>query len=195
MADINVITGNLIVSGTLTASGFAFLPSGYTNTSFKPLGGSLTKIYLNNNGTTSTSSSALSTGVRVYIPFPTNYSNSNDLSRHIRTQKITLYTGNNAFLTGRKIIGPYINETGITLPFSQAVGPQFISAEYTVYNIDERFNHIEQSGIFALKSGEKIGFGTYQPTEKVHVNGNLRIAGNINPRTDNFILNLTGNII
>lgn len=195
MADINVITGNLTVSGTFTASGFAFLPSGYTNLSFSPLAGALTRIYLNNNGTVSTAPSSLSTGTRVYIPFPSNYSNSDDLSRHIRTQKITLLTGNSASLSLRTPVGPYINETGITLPFNLATGPQFIGAGYTVYNIDERFNHIEQSGIFALKSGEKIGFGTYQPTEKVHVNGNLRIAGNINPRTDNFILNLTGNII
>jgi hypothetical protein len=172
MADITIITGNLNVSGT------TYIPSGYTNNSFVPFnpatnGGVYTVRYLNTAGQENSAPVGTVTGVRAFFDFAR--SNEAQLSRHIRTQKWFLRTGASV---GGRIQGNntvQINSTGVLIPVNNP--PNFFSqAVLTAYTIDERLNHIEQSGVFALESNEKIVFGTYQPQEKVHIsNGNLRI--------------------
>jgi hypothetical protein len=177
MADITIITGNLNVSGATTLAGISYIPSGYTNNSFVPFNpsngvGIYTVRYLNTAGQENQFPIGTVTGVRAFFNFAV--SNEAQLSRHIRTQKWFLRTG--ASLGGR-IQGNntiQINSTGVVIPVNNP--PSFFSqAVLTAYTIDERFNHIEQSGVFALESNEKIGFGTYQPTEKVDIAGNLKV--------------------
>lgn len=187
---INVISGNLTVSGQFIASGYAYLPSGYTNVAFTPA--TPARIFLNSNGTISATPSSLSTGARYYFSF--NNTSNPDLSRHLRTQKWELLTGN-VLPPGISAGQFYVNQTGVTLPFTLAGGPQYFRTRTVPYSIEERFNHLEESGLFALQTNERIGIGTFQPREKMHVNGNVRIAGGINPREDNFGLNITGLII
>jgi len=184
MAEITVISGNLTVSGTFSSSGFAYIPSGYTNQSFTP--GPLILTYLQSGNALGLG--AFTTGIRVRYAVPLG---SEELSRHLRTQKFELLTGNSldALIPTNKF---NYNTLESFLPYKTGVGPQFVRAKNYVYTIDERFRHIESSGLFALGASEKIGIGTYQPTEKVHVGGNLRVAGSINPTTEEFNLNLGG---
>lgn len=182
MPDINIISGNLTVSGVFAASGYAYIPSGYTNTSFTP--GGLYLTYLNSGNNLGLGS--WTTGIKA------RYLVTEDAgSRHVRTQKWQLLTGNSldALIPTNKF---NYNTLEAFVPFSIGSGPQFVRAANSVYSIDERFRHIESSGTFALGSQEKIGIGTFQPSEKVHVAGNLRVAGSINPTIDNFSLALGG---
>lgn len=179
MADISIITGNLNVSGTTTLAGVSYIPSGYTNDAFVPFNpsngvGIYTARYLFSDGTEKPLPfPGTVTGFKGFFNF--GQSSEAQLSRHIRTQKWFLRTG--VSLEGR-IQGNntiQINSTGSSIPFT-SVPPSFFSqAVLTAYTIDERFNHIEQSGVFALESHEKIGFGTYQPQQKVDIAGNLNV--------------------
>ena len=175
MADISLITGNLTVLGSTTLSGSAYLPSGYTNNAFVP-SSPITR-YLLSNGTESTipfgGGGAFATGFK----FGWGFSTPADLNRHINTQRWYIITGSSVpgRIQGNNTI--QINKTGVIIPFPNPAPASFFSQGIlTSYTIDERFNHIEQSGVFALQSAQKIGFGTFDPQEKVHVSGgNLRV--------------------
>lgn len=183
MATINVLSGNLNVSGTFAASGYSYFASGYTNTAFTP--GTLIRTYLNSGN--SVGKGAFTTGIKV-----TYFITNSDLrDRHVRTQKWQLLTGNStdAYFPTNKF---NYNSVEAFIPYTSGVGPEYVKAENYVYDIDERFRHIESSGVFALGSTQKVGIGTYEPSEKVHVNGNIRVAGIINPISDNYILNMSG---
>jgi len=177
MADITIITGNLNVSGTTTLAGTSYIPSGYTNNSFVPFNpstnaGIYTVRFLNTAGQENQFPIGTITGVRAFFDFAR--SSEDQLSRHIRTQKWILRTGQSlgGRTEGNNTI--QINSTGVIIPVNNP--PSFFTqARLTAYTIDERFNHIEQSGVFALESHEKIGFGTYQPQEKVDIAGNLNV--------------------
>lgn len=178
MADITVVTGNLNVSGITTLAGTSYIPSGYTNNSFVPFNpstniGIYTVTFLNTAGQENQFPVGTVTGVRAIFDF--SKSNEAQLSRHIRTQKWFLRTGASI---GSRVQGDntiQINSTGTLIPVNNP-SSFFTQGVLTAYNIDERFNHIEQSGVFALETNEKIGFGTYQPQEKVHISkGNLKI--------------------
>jgi hypothetical protein len=203
MADISLITGNLTILGSTTLSGSAYIPSGYTNTPFVP--STPVQRYLLSNGTESTLPFAPSGVYATGFKFSFIFSSDADLNRHINTQRWYILTGStlNGRVQGDNTI--QINQTGVTIPFPVPNPASFYSqAVLTNYSIDERFNHIEQSGVFALQNRQKIGFGTFNPQEKIHVSGgNLRVDNtgffndiylggqrlNINTNT----VNLTGN--
>jgi hypothetical protein len=202
MADITLIPGNLSVLGTTTLSGSAYIPSGYTNNAFVP--STPIQRYLLSNGTESTIPFAAGGVYATGFKFSFNFSSEADLNRHINTQNWYIVTG--ASLVGR-VQGnntTQINKTGVIIPFPNPAPASFFSqALLTNYTIDERFNHIEQSGVFALQNGQKIGFGTFNPQEKVHiVGGNLKVDNTgffnniiINPTDSNLSLNITGVIV
>jgi len=175
MADISLITGNLTILGSTTLSGSAYLPSGYTNNAFVP--SSPVQTYLLSNGAQSGVPFGPGGVYATGFKFNFRFSSDADLNRHINTQKWYILTGStiNGRIQGDNTI--QINKTGVTIPFPVPNPPGFYSqAVLTSYTIDERFNHIEQSGIFALQNGQKIGFGTFDPQEKIHVSGgNLRV--------------------
>jgi len=182
MAEINLITGNLTVSGISNFLSNTFIPSGYTNKSFSiNRGDGSTSVpykvkYLKSNGTeTLTPADPLATGMRGYVEI-TNL-NLSQLSRHIRTQRFTIETGNSLSSSSfREAYNTsFLNSTGITVPYTAATGPIYSRAKFTLMTLDQRLDHIENSGIFALLPEEKIGFGTFQPQEKVHVDGNIRV--------------------
>lgn len=175
MADISLITGNLTVLGSTTLSGLAFLRSGYVNNSFVP--SSPNQRYLLSNGTESSVPFGPGGVYATGFKFGWTFSTPADLNRHINTQRWYITTGSSL---GGRIQGNntiQINKTGVIIPFPNPAPASFFSqGVLTSYTIDERFNHIEQSGVFALQSGEKIGFGTFDPREKVHISGgNLRV--------------------
>jgi hypothetical protein len=175
MADISLITGNLTVLGSTTLSGSAFLPSGYTNNPFVP-SSPITR-YLLSNGTESTIPFGAGGVYATGFKFGWGFSSEADLNRHINTQRWYIITGSSLVgrIQGNNTI--QINKTGVIIPFPNPAPASFYSqGVLTNYSIDERFNHIEQSGVFALQNGQKIGFGTFNPQEKVHVSGgNLRV--------------------
>jgi len=182
MPDVNLITGDLTVSGISNFLSNTFIPSGYTNKSFSiNRGDGSTSVpykvkYLKSNGTeTLTPADPLATGMRGYIEI-TNL-NWSQLSRHVRTQRFTIETGNSlsASLFKEAYNTSFLNATGITVPYTAANGPMYSRAKFTLMTLDQRLDHIENSGVFALMPDEKIGFGTFQPQEKVHVNGNIKV--------------------
>ena len=203
MADISLITGNLTILGSTTLSGSAYLPSGYTNNAFVP--SSPVQTYLLSNGAQSGVPFGPGGVYATGFKFNFRFSSDADLNRHINTQKWYILTGStiNGRIQGNNTI--QINKTGVTIPFPVPNPPGFYSqAVLTSYSIDERFNHIEQSGVFALQNGQKIGFGTFDPQEKVHISGgnlqvdntgffnNIYLGGQrLNINTDT--VNLTGN--
>lgn len=204
---INVATGNLtMTTGTaFEALDYSYIPSGYTNLPFiapindsnLSLGGSFKRSWLNNNGTETAAPLApgaiTSTGTKGYFEF--NTLNSGSLSRHMMTQKFALFTGNGFPLIQAS---DYLaNASGVVVPWSWTpIRPQFIQGRVTIYDIDERLDHIEESGVLSLLPNQKIGIGTYAPTEKLDVEGNIEIDGGyINPIEDNNILNITGYIV
>lgn len=202
-------TGNLTVLSGFEVVNDAHIPSGYTTSAFLPTvndsqpfgAAAFTRTFLNNDGTETTFpkgpgaiTATGSKGVLIFNPL-----NSGQFNRHIQTQKWALYTGNNLFAPLIKASDFIANSTGIVTPFSWSpvVGPIYVQGRLEVYEIDERFEHIEKSGAFALLNHEKVGFGTYTPTEKMHVEGNMRIDGGyINPVTgNNVIFNITGILV
>jgi hypothetical protein len=202
MPDISLITGNLTVLGTTTLSGTAFLPSGYTNNAFVP--STPIQRYLLSNGTESTVPFGAGGVYATGFKFSFNFSSQADLNRHINTQNWYIVTGTtlNGRVQGNNTT--QINKTGVIIPFPNPAPASFFSqARLTNYTIDERFNHIEQSGVFALQSEQKIGFGTFDPQEKVHIaGGNLKVDNTgffnniiINPTDSNFLLNTTGILV
>ena len=179
MAEITLITGDLTVSGSSTFLSNIFIPSGYTNEAFA-ITKSLTNqdrpidiLYYKSNGTTTrTSLDPLATGMKVSLQITDQ--NYNQLSRHIATQKLTIETGNQI---GEWKESPFslMNSTGVIIPYSSASGPANVRFKYKLMTLNERIEHIENSGVFALMPEDKIGFGTYTPQEKVHVVGNIRV--------------------
>jgi len=181
MAEINLITGDLTVSGSTTLVNNTFIPSGYV-TMVSPVTRSsidstraFNIAYLKSNGTITYSAlDPLATGARVYLEI-TN-SNYDQFSNHIRTQKLSIETGNQTNIWREAYNGAsYINSSGFTVPYSSSTGPINLRPKFKLMTLAERLDHIENSGTFALMPSDKIGFGTYQPTEKVHVNGNLKV--------------------
>lgn len=205
---INVATGNLTIATgfSFEALDYSYIPSGYTNLPSIPLindsnpgaGVTFLRSWLNTDGT-ETSGPILpglpvaSTGTKGFFSF-TNL-NSGSLSRHMMTQKFALFTGNTFPL--RQASDYLANASGVVVPWSWTpLRPQFIQGRVTIYDIDERLDHIEESGVLSLLPNQKIGIGTYTPTEKLDVEGNIEIDGGyINPIQDNNILNITGYIV
>ena len=182
MADISLITGNLTVLGSTTLSGSAYLPSGYTNNPFVP--STPNQRYLSSNGTETLFPGPTTTGFK----FGWTFSSEADLNRHINTQRWYIVTGSslNGRIQGNNTI--QINKTGVIIPFPNPAPNSFFSqGVLTNYTIDERFNHIEQSGVFALQSTQKIGFGTFDPQQKVHISG-----GNLRVDNTGIITSITG---
>jgi len=182
MAEINLITGDLTVSGISNFLSNTFIPTGYTNKGFSiNRGDGSTSVpykvkYLKSNGTeTLTPADPLATGMRGYIEI-TNL-NLSQLSRHIRTQRFTIETGNslNASLFKEAYSTSFLNSTGVTVPYTSVNGPVYSRAKFTLMTLDQRLDHIENSGVFAIMPEERIGFGTFQPQEKVHINGNIKV--------------------
>lgn len=204
VATVNIATGDLKITDSFEVLGNAYIPSGYTNFAFLPVlddanpGGSqaFTRTWLNSNGTETAFPTAFSTGNKGFFRF--NPLNSGQLNRYIQTEKFILYTGNSLvpFLVphGKDFQS---NITGIVTPFSFATGPQFIQGRLELYEIEERFEHIETSGTFCLLPNQKMGFGTFTPKEKMDIEGNLRIDGGyINPITgNNVVFNITGILV
>jgi hypothetical protein len=202
MADISLITGNLTVLGSTSLSGSAYIASGYTNNAFVP--STPIQRYLLSNGTESVIPFGPGGVYATGFKFSFTFSSQADLNRHINTQKWYIVTGSSVpgRIQGNNTI--QINKTGVTIPFPNPAPPAFFSQGIlTSYTIDERFNHIEQSGVFALQNGQKIGFGTFDPQEKVHIaGGNLKVDNTgffnniiINPTDSNFLLNTTGILV
>lgn len=204
MADINLITGNLTVNSQFSVLGNSYFPSGYTLTNTLMPSWKTTNTWILNDGTISSIPLGLSPArwATGFIP-GWNFSNQDQLSRHIRTQKWQPLTGVEAAATGlipgRNPI--QINATGQNViptywtSFASIPPRAFWQARVQLFSIDERFEHIENSGVFALLSGEKIGFGTYTPQEKIDIEGNLALDGYINPFEGNVNFNYTGNLI
>jgi hypothetical protein len=204
VATVNIATGDLKITDSFEVLGNAYIPSGYTNFPFLPVlddadpGSSqaFTRTWLNSAGTPETAfPTANSTGTKGFFRF--NPLNSGQLNRYLQTEKFILYTGNslNPFLVPHQDFRS--NTTGVVTSFSFATGPQFLQGRLELYEIEERFEHIERSGVFCILPNQKMGFGTYTPQEKMDIEGNLRIDGGyINPITgNNVVFNITGILV
>jgi hypothetical protein len=180
MAEINLITGDLTVSGATTFLGSTYIPSGYVTVVSPVTRSSINQarafniVYLKNNGTITYSPlDPLATGVKLYLEITD--SNYDQFSNHIRTQKLSIETGNQANVWREAYNTSFMNSSGFIVPYSSVNGPTYLRPKFKLMTLSERIDHIENSGTFALMPNEKIGFGTYEPSEKVHVNGNLRV--------------------
>jgi FG-GAP repeat len=186
-------TGNQNINGskTFTTDNGSYVKSElfYTNSSFSPtnfVGDGIQKvIYLNSIVPFETSASNVNTtGVSVYLDFASETQLINQLDRHIRTQSVIFSTGIPLTTVLRGV-----NLTGYKAPWTP--GPQFISsANFINLPLEDRLHKIESSGAFCLLPNEKMGVGTYIPSEKLHVAGNLKVDGNA--YGNNLIYN-TGN--
>ena len=193
MPDVALITGNLVVSGNTNLYGSTYIPSGYVNNSFLPYNP-------NTNASTYEPRYVLSNGAESSLPFafvgpPASWpyatgvlikfgfygTNIDQLPTWINTMKWLQVTGDSlspwTLRTGQAYV---INKTGekFKLPwtsFSSVPNRFFIKAIGVAFNLTERLDHLENSGAFALLSNHKIGFGTHQPTEKLEINGNIRV--------------------
>jgi len=190
MPEVYLITGNLTVSGNASLISESLIPSGFTNMSFLPFNPNTNSStfeprYLLSNGTESQLPFAFggpqpwpyATGVLIKFGFY-NY-NINQLPRWINTMQWVQVTGST--IAGMRTGTRYINyKTGEAFPlpwtsFSNVPGSFFIRAIARAYNIDQRLDHIENSGAFALNANDKVGFGTFIPSEKIDIDGNLRV--------------------
>jgi hypothetical protein len=146
--------------------------------------------YLNSTSPFETlSANANTTGYRIFWNFTTN--NQQELSRHIRTQMVTFQTGFSP------IFGPWVtvaqnlqNSTGIVITGFPNVN---VSARgiFSNYPLEDRLVHIEKNGVFSLLSGERMGIGIHNPSEKLHIVGNLRLDGRLQS-TERPTVNGTG---
>jgi len=190
MPEVYLITGNLTVSGNTNLISEAIIPSGFSSYSFLPFNPNTNNStfeprYLLSNGTESTLPFAFggpqpwpyATGVLIRFGFY-NY-NINQLPRWINTMQWLQVTG--ASLSSMRTGTSYINHStgqAFRLPwtsFNNVPGSFFIRTIGRTYNIDQRLDHIENSGAFALNANDKIGFGTFTPNEKIDINGNLKV--------------------
>ena len=191
MPEVYLITGNFTVSGNTNLVSDSIIPSGFTNSSFLPFNRNTNSStyeprYLLSNGTESQlpfatvgpiASWPYATGVLIKFGFY-NY-NIDQLPRWINTMQWVQVTGQT--IPGMRTGISYVtHKTGevFKLPwtsFNDVPGTFFIRAIARTYNVDQRLDHIETSGAFALNSNDKIGFGTFTPTEKIDINGNLKV--------------------
>lgn len=191
MPETYLITGNLTVSGNTNLFSDSIVPSGFTNYSFIPfIPGAGTSTYqtryLLSNGTESTLPFAqigpianwpYATGIVIRFGF--YESNMYQLPRWINTIKWVQITGA-AIANLRTGINFVTHKTGenFKLPwtsFNDVPGSFFVRMMSKCYNVNERLDYIENSGAFALMPEQKIGFGTFEPTEKIDINGNLKV--------------------
>jgi hypothetical protein len=159
-------TGDQTISGTKTFSGFVLIPNSTTR---------LPKIPKNPTFSLLTGAGGEITGTRHGIPFTNSSLDQENLSDFINSQ-YWLISGREGFS------GPYtfstpnlINQTGF-VDILIGNGDNFVYSFRTL-TIDEKFKKLEKSGVFALLSGEKLGVGTLNPTEKLHIDGNLKVDG------------------
>lgn len=142
------------------------------NTALLPLN----TLYLNSvSPFETTQSNVNTTGIKIYFNFTND--NQQELSRHIRTQSIIFQTGFNPS------VGPWItvaenvqNSTGIIISGNTNISPRPL---FINYSLEDRLKHIETNGVFSLLSGEKMGVGIHNPSEKLHVVGNLKLDGRL----------------
>jgi hypothetical protein len=198
------ITGNQIINGNkIFENGYIKFLTGYTNDPFVPgyLNGTSTlkTVFLNSASPfTTLTPNANTTGVNLYFDFHSESNLTNQLDRHIRTQSLRFLTGLN--INSQIVARDYLpNSTGVILPYTLTAG-FFPSATAANFPLEERLTKIESSGVFALLSGQKIGIGTFEPSEKLHIFGNLKVDGaisgksltssvDINNITQNFTFN------
>ena len=138
----------------------------------------LNTVYLNSTSPFETSAAnANTTGYKIFWNFTVD--NPQELSRHIRTQSATFQTGVHS------INGPWFtvaqnlqNSTGIVISGfpNRSINSRVL---FSNYSLEDRLAHIEKNGVFSLLSGEKMGIGIHNPSEKLHVVGNLRLDGEL----------------
>ena len=193
MPDITLITGNLTVSGSSRLEGLTNIKSGYINRSFIPFNpnnntSTYDPKYLLSNGTESSLPFAFgpqpwpyATGVRIKFHFRSDANNVHQLNPWINGMKWTQVTGTSLspfnLRSGASFV---INKTGenFKLPwrsFNDVPDRFFIRADVYPFTAEERSTHLENSGMFAIQNNQKIGFGTFDPSEKIDINGNLKI--------------------
>ena len=191
------LSSTVRTTGDQTISGAKFFSSGgggyfkseliYTNSSAtlklrdNPLDTAqlpLNTLYLNSvSPFETTTANANTTGYKIFWNFTND--NREELSRHIRTQMSIFETGLHPLL------GPWVtvaqnvqNSTGIIIPGfpNRNISPR---ASFLNYSLEDRLAHIEKNGVFSLLSGEKMGIGIHNPSEKLHVVGNLKLDGEL----------------
>lgn len=143
-------------------------------------------LYLNSVSPFETAQSNVNTtGIKIYWNFTND--NQKELSRHIRTQNVTFQTGSNPYF------GPWItvaeniqNSTGIIIPGNPSISIG-AKALFSNYPLEDRLRHIETNGVFSLLSGEKMGVGIHNPSEKLHVVGNFKLEGELQSTKRPFI--------
>jgi hypothetical protein len=127
------------------------------------------------------------TGLQVNLSFQ---GNQEDLRKHYNSQYWTLFTGSTAvgpFLEFRGNNKNQYQSTGIIissgawLPGAVPGTNFFTKIKLQPLSVRQRIETLENSGAFALNSNQKIGIGISNPftTEKLHVNGNVRVDGNL----------------
>jgi hypothetical protein len=161
-------TGDQTISGRKEFSGTVFSPFLTTRPSSIPK--SPTFITLTDNG-------GNVTGTRHGIPFTNSSQDQEALSNFINSQSWVI-SGRTGFANPYNLLTPtLVNNTGV-IDIPIASGTNFIY-EFTTFTVENKFKKIEKSGVFALLSGEKIGIGTLNPTEKAHIVGNLKLDGQL----------------
>jgi hypothetical protein len=163
-------TGDQTISGRKEFSGTVFSPFLTTRPSSIPK--SPTFITLTDNG-------GNLTGTRHGIPFTNSSQDQEALSNFINSQSwvISGRTGNAPGNPYNLLTPTLVNNTGvIDIPIASGA---FFLYEFTTFTVEDKFKKIERSGVFALLSGEKIGIGTLNPTEKAHIVGNLKLDGQL----------------
>jgi hypothetical protein len=169
-------TGNQNIGGNKNFNGgFIKFLTGFTNDTFAPNRGGLNTwelLFLNSGGLfgnpiVTTVPTENTTGVYTYF----NFSGLEDqLDRHIRTQIVRLRTG---FATSPKI--PYTdfaaNTTGFVVPY---IPNNIFIQDYTNLALEDRLRKIESSGAFCILPNQKMGIGTFTPTEKLDVSGTIK---------------------
>lgn len=171
-------TGNQNIGGNKNFNGgFIKFLTGFTNDPFTPNRGGVNTwelLFLNSgdsfgNPIVTTVPTENTTGVYTYF----NFSGLEDqLDRHIRTQIVRLRTG---FLTSPKI--PYTdfaaNTTGFVVPY---IPNNIFIQDYANLALEDRLLKIESSGAFCILPNQKMGIGTFTPTEKLDVSGTIKTS-------------------
>ena len=184
-------TGDQTISGSkiFSTGNGAFLKGEliFTNNAFVPRsvgnGNIATTTFLNSSSPFESSTWNLSTtGIKWFLDF--SLSTPETLSRHIRTQALTTKSGSSTDLSlnTMKIDQSFmLNTTGVIRPYYPNISPPsiFFQANFSNLSLEERLQKIESSGAFAILPSEKMGVGTYQASEKLHVVGNVKVDGGL----------------